>query len=214
MTEGKGGRPESAGNAPRGLVLAGGRSRRMGEDKGLIAYRGQPQVVWLSQLLLEFCASVHVSIGPRQQDSSCYGSLQTIIDREPGRGPAGGLMSAWELDPGAAWLLVAVDLPLLDPVTLGALTEGRSRRHLATAFRHPDGPLEPLCTIWEPAARSVLERRLARGGRLAAPAPGGGSRERIGTACARCYSERGFARGSKSRPARAAIAAPVVVSAE
>ena len=134
----------------------------MGEDKGLIAYRGQPQVVWLSQLLLEFCASVHVSIGPRQQDSSCYGSLQTIIDREPGRGPAGGLMSAWELDPGAAWLLVAVDLPLLDPVTLGALTEGRSRRHLATAFRHPDGPLEPLCTIWEPAARSVLERRLAR----------------------------------------------------
>ncbi len=163
MTEGKGGRPESAGNAPRGLVLAGGRSRRMGEDKGLIAYRGQPQVVWLSQLLLEFCASVHVSIGPRQQDSSCYGSLQTIIDREPGRGPAGGLMSAWELDPGAAWLLVAVDLPLLDPVTLGALTEGRSRRHLATAFRHPDGPLEPLCTIWEPAARSVLERRLARG---------------------------------------------------
>ena len=163
MTEGKGGRPESAGNAPQGLVLAGGRSRRMGEDKGLIAYRGQPQVVWLSQLLLEFCASVHVSIGPRQQDSSCYESLQTIIDREPGRGPAGGLMSAWELDPGAAWLLVAVDLPLLDPVTLGALTEGRSRRHLATAFRHPDGPLEPLCTIWEPAARPVLERRLARG---------------------------------------------------
>ena len=163
MTEGKGGRPESAGNAPQGLVLAGGRSRRMGEDKGLIAYRGQPQVVWLSQLLLEFCASVHVSIGPRQRDSSCYESLQTIIDREPGRGPAGGLMSAWELDPGAAWLLVAVDLPLLDPVTLGALTEGRSRRHLATAFRHPDGPLEPLCTIWEPAARPVLERRLARG---------------------------------------------------
>ena len=163
MAEGRGDRPDSAGSAPRGLILAGGQSRRMGEDKGLIAYHGQPQVVWLSQLLLEFCASVHVSIGPQQRDSSCYESLQTVIDHEPGRGPAGGLMSAWELVPSAAWLLVAVDLPLLDRVTLGVLTEGRSRQHLATAFRHPDGPLEPLCTIWEPAARPVLERRLGRG---------------------------------------------------
>ena len=150
-------------DALQGLILAGGQSRRMGEDKGLIAYHGKAQVTWLSRLLREFCASVRVSIGPGQERLSGYASMQVIIDHVPGRGPAGGLVSAWKADPDAAWLLVAVDLPLLDRGTLKALTAGRSRSHLATAFRHRDGALEPLCTIWEPAACAVLEQRLTLG---------------------------------------------------
>lgn len=155
--------PENDGNSLHGLILAGGRSRRMGEDKGQIDYHGQPQVLWLARMLAEYCASVRVSIGPRQRELSCYATVSTIIDREPDLGPAGGLISACRADPGAAWLLVAVDLPLLDRATLGALTFGRSPAHLATAFRHRDGTFEPLCTIWEPAARDELERRLNQG---------------------------------------------------
>ena len=149
--------------ALQGLVLAGGRSRRMSADKGLIDYHGQAQVQWLAELLGKFCANVHVSVGPQQDPLGGYSSMATVVDREPGLGPAGGLMSAWRTDPHAAWLLVAVDLPLLDRTTLTELTAGRSRTHLATAFRHPDGVLEPLCAIWEPAARVLLERRLKRG---------------------------------------------------
>ncbi len=135
----------------------------MGADKGLVDYHGHAQVLWLSELLLEFCSCVRISIGPRQQGLGQYASLPTVVDRDPGRGPAGGLASAWEIDPDTAWLLVAVDLPLLDQATLDVLASGRSKAHLATAFRHGDGALEPLCTIWEPAARTVLERRLKRG---------------------------------------------------
>ena len=146
--------------ALQGLILAGGRSRRMGTDKGLIDYHGQAQVSWLAELLGEFCASVQVSVGPRQDQSGGYASMATIVDHKPGLGPAGGLISAWTTSPDAAWLLVAVDMPLLNRATLTALTANRSTTHLATAFRHPDGVLEPLCTIWEPAARVLLEGRL------------------------------------------------------
>ena len=135
----------------------------MGADKGLIDYHGQAQVDWLADLLGDFCASVYVSVGPGQYRSGGYASMATIVDDDPGRGPAGGLVSAWRTIPKAAWLLVAVDLPLLDRATLRTLTSGRSAAHLATAFRHGDGTLEPLCTIWEPAARTVLEQRLKRG---------------------------------------------------
>lgn len=135
----------------------------MGEDKGLIDYRGRAQVQWLSELLLEFCTCVRVSIGLHQQGLSHYGSMHTVVEPAPGRGPAGGLASAWDVDPDAAWLLVAVDMPLLNRATFETLTCGRSKAHLATAFRHGDGTLEPLCTIWEPAARIVLEQRLTRG---------------------------------------------------
>ena len=135
----------------------------MGEDKGLIDYRGRSQVHWLAEMLDEFCASVHVSVGSRQDRAGVYAPTATIVDREPSLGPAGGLASAWRTAHHAAWLVVAVDLPLLDRATLAALTAGRSTRRLATAFRHPDGVLEPLCTIWEPAARVLLERRLELG---------------------------------------------------
>ena len=135
----------------------------MGADKGLIDYHGQTQVDWLSELLGDYCASVHVSVSQEQDGSGVHASMATIVDHDPGRGPAGGLVSAWRAVPDAAWLLVAVDLPLLDRATLETLTRGRSRARLATAFRHGDGTLEPLCTIWEPAARTELERRLKRG---------------------------------------------------
>ena len=135
----------------------------MGVDKGLIDYHGQVQVDWLAELLGDFCASVYVSVGPVQYGTGGYASKTTIVDDDPGRGPAGGLMSAWRTIPNAAWLLIAVDLPLLDRATLRMLTRGRSIAHLATAFRHGDGTLEPLCTIWEPAARTVLGQRLKRG---------------------------------------------------
>ncbi len=135
----------------------------MGTDKGLIDYHGQAQVNWLAALLGDYSASVQVSVGPRQDRAAGYESMATIFDDEPGLGPAGGLISAWKTSPDAAWLVVAVDMPLLNRATLTALTAGRSTTHLATAFRHPGGVLEPLCTIWEPAARVLLERRLQQG---------------------------------------------------
>ncbi|MDE0001956.1 MAG: NTP transferase domain-containing protein, partial [Rhodospirillaceae bacterium] len=160
-----GGNAMQANNAGalQGLILAGGRSSRMGVDKGLIDYHGQAQVTWLAELLGEYCASVRVSVGSRQDQSGDYATMTTIVDHQPGLGPAGGLISAWKTAPEAAWLLVAVDMPLLDRATLTTLTAGRSATDLATAFRHPDGMLEPLCTIWEPSARVLLERRLERG---------------------------------------------------
>ena len=131
-----------------GLVLAGGESERMGEDKGLLDYHGLPQVVRVRLQLQEFCQQVFVSMNATQARSAPYATLQKIVDHEPRRGPASGLLSAWNAFPMTAWLVVAVDLPFLDRETLQALVAGRDSTLLATAFQHPDGPLEPLCAIW------------------------------------------------------------------
>ncbi len=148
-----------------GLVLAGGRSRRMGEDKGRLEFHGLPQAVWLHRQLDEICERVYVSVSAEQHDAEPYAGLPTITDQDLDGGPAVGLLSAWRSFPDVAWLAVAVDMPFVDAQTLRTLLDGRQAEALATAFQHADGTLDPLCTVWEPAAGPVLAERAAGGDR-------------------------------------------------
>ncbi|WP_019948203.1 NTP transferase domain-containing protein [Hymenobacter aerophilus] len=149
----------------RGLVLAGGRSQRMGHDKGQLAYHGQQQQrAYAAELLAPFCHDVHVSCRPDQVQELDYAGLRPLPDSFLDLGPLGGLLSAFRLDPNAAWLVVACDLPLLSETTLGYLVENRQPGRLATTFQSPENEWpEPLITIWEPASYGQLLRFLALG---------------------------------------------------
>lgn len=144
--------------ALKGLVLAGGRSRRMGRDKGLLVYDAEPAATRAWRLLGAVCADAVVSVRPAQAKHAAYARLPLVVDLEGGsqRGPMAGLLAAWEKCGGVAWLALAVDLPLVDRALLAELVGARDEHRCATAFRHPDGTIEPLCTIWEPAARDAL----------------------------------------------------------
>ena len=54
-------------------------------------------------------------------------------------------------------------MPFLTTETLKALCVARDASRGATAFAAPDGSIEPLCAIWEPAAHHPLEKRAAAG---------------------------------------------------
>jgi molybdopterin-guanine dinucleotide biosynthesis protein A len=76
----------------------------------------------------------------------------------------GAILSAFRQNPNTAWLVVAVDLPLLDKSTLQLLIENRNPSKLATAFNSPVNEFpEPLIAIWEPRAYPVLLQFLAQG---------------------------------------------------
>lgn len=157
----------SASNAPPlyGLVVAGGASRRMGRDKGTIPYHGQPQVTYAWRLLSEICGRAYVSTNARKAGAAPYVDLPLVLDDEDYFGPAAGLQAAWHRHPDAAWLVLAVDMPLVDRPLLTLLLGHRNLSAPATAFRHADGTLEPLCAIWEPSAREPLLQQLRNGER-------------------------------------------------
>ena len=140
-----------------GLVLAGGSSTRMQRDKATLAYHGKPQVQWAYELISEYCAATFVSVRPDQRDEPTRAGLPPIVDTRPGIGPIAGISAALTQHPKAAWLVVACDLPFLTTATLEYLIAHRSLEHIATAYRSAhDGLPEPLCAIWEPAAREPL----------------------------------------------------------
>ena len=146
-----------------GLVLAGGKSQRMGRDKGLINYHGVPQREFAAKLLDTLCKKTYLSCRPEQTNDFTEKYL-LIPDTFTGLGPMGGILSAFREQPDAAWLVVACDLPLLDKPTLDFLIKNRNASQIATTFRSPVTEFpEPLVTIWEPRSYPILLQFLAQG---------------------------------------------------
>ena len=146
-----------------GLVLAGGKSKRMGEDKGAITYHGKPQREYTAELLDTYCIKTFISC-TSEQKASIKSSFPLLTDKLVGLGPFGAIASAFQYDPNKAWLVVACDLPLLDHITLEQLISQRNPAKLATTFQSPVNELpEPLITIWEPRSYPVLMQFLTQG---------------------------------------------------
>ncbi|MBI5916878.1 MAG: NTP transferase domain-containing protein [Bacteroidetes bacterium] len=146
-----------------GLVLAGGKSRRMGTDKSVLQYHDKPQRDVMLDLLDKFCQKTHLSCRPDQAGELFY-THDVLPDTFLGLGPMGAILSAFRQQPDSAWLVVACDLPLLDEATLRFLVENRNPSAMATSFRSPENEFpEPLVAIWEPKSYPVLLQFLAQG---------------------------------------------------
>jgi molybdopterin-guanine dinucleotide biosynthesis protein A len=152
-------------NVPRlnGLVLAGGKSQRMGEDKGLINYHGKPQRDYLYELLNVFTENTFMSCRPDQVSEFDKG-YKTLPDSIFGLGPFGAIVSAFREYPNHAWLVIACDIPLLNQHSLMQLIEARNPSKMATAFFNEETKFpDPLVTIWEPKAYPELLHFLSLG---------------------------------------------------
>jgi len=155
-------------NAPElyGLVLAGGRSRRMRRDKAGLPYAGTPQLERAMQLLEPLISRCFVSVRADQLSDPQRAAHDTIADVKPDLGPIGGIQAALQAFPDRAWLILACDLPFLDAATLQRLIARRAPARLATAYRSSfDGLPEALCAIFEPRSRQSVEAWIEQGQR-------------------------------------------------
>lgn len=146
-----------------GLVLAGGKSVRMGYDKGMIKWHGKEQRYYLADMLRDFCNDVFISC-PAEKQPEIDSNYKTLADSFTGLGPYGAILSAFREQPDCAWLVTACDLPLLDEQTLQYLIQHRNTSAIATTFESSyDGLPEPLITIWEPKSYPALVSFLSQG---------------------------------------------------
>lgn len=135
-----------------GLVLAGGASRRMGQDKAALTLHGRTQLDWVRELLARHCEEVFVSIRAAQQDDPVRSAQRVIVDTHDGAGPIAGIAAAQAVHPGHAWLVLACDLPFVDDASIDTLVRHRDGRPVVAFASTHDGLPEPLCAIYEPAS--------------------------------------------------------------
>lgn len=148
----------------RGLVLSGGESRRMGVDKASLTYHGASQAAWLLGLLTEMGLDPLVSRAPGQNPPQGVDPARILSDRFLGYGPLGGILTALEADPSAAWLVVGCDLPRVERSAIERLLAARDPFRNATAYLDSDGRFpEPMLSLWEPKSRMRAFQFLAMG---------------------------------------------------
>lgn len=97
-----------------GLILAGGQSSRMGRDKAMLCWQGQPLLVHMRGVLQQAGAAPILISG----DYPAHGG---VADATPGMGPLGGLATLAESMDDGDWWLLPVDMPLLDAELLRRL---------------------------------------------------------------------------------------------
>ena len=139
-----------------GYVLAGGASLRMGRDTALLDWNGNPLVVHLALMVQQTAGSVTI-VGLAEK----YGRLgfPIVSDRNAGLGPLEGIRCALEHS-AADWnLIVACDMPYLNPELLGALLAEAELRDADCIM--PDG--QPLCAVYHRRCRPAIEQALENG---------------------------------------------------
>lgn len=134
-------------------VLTGGASRRMGRDKALLEVGGVPLAVRVAGVLHAAGAAEVMAIGG-DLDALRARGLDARADPRQGQGPLAGLLSALDEARHDVVVVVACDLPDLEPGVVESLVAGLGTADVACARTDRR---QPLCVVWRrDRARPVL----------------------------------------------------------
>ena len=140
-----------------GVILAGGQARRMGSDKALVDFRGQPMIEQVAAAIT--AAGLGVLVVGRESASN---GMEAIPDAAGwGGGPAVGLLTAFQYLDADGVFLVAVDQPLLRPATIASLLAAAGDAVVPSADGHP----QVTCALYRRACHQPLLGLLQSGRR-------------------------------------------------
>lgn len=161
----------------KGVVLMGGQSSRMGQDKSQLLFslrynsaEGRITQTDNRQTLAELAHSklkcyvddVHFSINKSQKD---LGLENTIVDEYEGEGPLSGIISALKATQSSI-VVLGVDMPLITKQSIKSLIQQRNWDLLTTTFyNNQSNTWEPMLSIWEYETLPCLEEYFDTGGR-------------------------------------------------
>ena len=111
-------------NGVSGVILAGGKSRRYGQNKALVNINGIPLIKRVLRVMETlFSSTILITNTP---DTYSFLNLPMFEDRIKGLGPLGGIFTGLNVISEKAGFFVACDMPFLNPDLI---------RYLVTAQR-------------------------------------------------------------------------------
>jgi molybdopterin-guanine dinucleotide biosynthesis protein A len=143
------------------VILAGGRSRRMGRDKALLPFGGSAT---LAEYQYRRLRPLFHRVWLSAKEAKFPFDAPLIPDEHPESSPMVALASILRQAPGEGIFLLGVDMPFV--------SEELIRKILDEAARHPESPLvavtsprgvEPLCALYRRDLLPIVEKQLEAG---------------------------------------------------
>lgn len=138
-----------------GIVLAGGKSSRMGTDKSLLKWKGITLVERAIDLLKPFCSQVIISSNNFVYDFTGH---ETWPDELPQQAPIVGIFSCLKRSATDVNIILSCDMPYVSADLITHLL-GCSGKHAVVVPVH-DGFTEPLCGIYKQSILPILEKHI------------------------------------------------------
>ncbi|TWP29060.1 molybdenum cofactor guanylyltransferase [Apibacter muscae] len=136
------------------VILAGGKSSRMGEDKGLKPLCNKPLIANTIQVLSQFFTSIYINTNNLKYESL---GLPLIPDIETNHGPIGGIYASLTKFK-ADTFFISCDMPLISTEVIGILIKSHQKGQTTIATYNQR--LIPVLGIYSPGLLSILEQKI------------------------------------------------------
>ena len=141
---------------PIGVVLAGGRGRRIGGDKAIVELDGRPLIEYPLAAVGSVLGTVAIVAKRDTVLPPLRGAATVWLEPDEPQHPMAGVAHALRVADGRGVVVVAGDMPLVGPELIRRLASA-DPRGLPAVVPRAGGRLQPLCARYEPEARAALD---------------------------------------------------------
>ena len=138
-----------------GIVLAGGRSRRFGTDKALVAWQGEPLITQAVAICASLFPETVVAVKrPRRFRFLAAPGVRVVADRHGDHHVLGGIESGLSHVRTSYGFVCACDMPFVQPAVVGTLR--RAAEGYDVALPIWGGYPQPLCALYSVGCRGAI----------------------------------------------------------
>jgi len=141
------------------VVLAGGKSSRMGRPKSLLLFDGEPLIVHIVRALKQMFAETIVVAAPEHELPNLGAIL--VRDEVAYQGPVGGIHYGLKAASGEFCFVTSCDVPFLNLALISHLTSQMSTHDVAVPYW--ENRFQPLHAVYRTSVRPLLKEQLDRG---------------------------------------------------
>lgn len=141
------------------VILAGGKSSRMGEDKGLLFYNGKPMVQYAIDACRELTSKIFISTANTEYTRFGY---ELLADNFPGCGPVGGIEAGLSAAKTPGILVCPCDMPGISPGILQHIMQ-KSEGEKAVVAASAQGKIFPVLGWYSKTALPVIQKQMEEG---------------------------------------------------
>ena len=141
-----------------GIIVAGGRSSRIGVDKALLKVGGSTMIERIISVLQQVAGHVLISAGNGKYSFTGYSHVE---DKFADIGPIGGIYSALKASSTPINIVVSCDLPFLSVDLLDYLLQNSLENELIIPVHN--NFYEPLCAVYNVSLLPVIEQQINDG---------------------------------------------------